>query len=908
MAETPKTDAQALFRQAVALQQAGRYGEAAAIYQSLLKANPQNFDLNHLAGVALFQQGLPDQALALIKTALRLKPDSAAALGNAGSVQEALGDTKAALLSYNKAIAAQPGFYPAHFKKGRLLQAQGRLEEAMESYDAAQALQDNDPNLHNNKGAALRDIGRAAEALESFDRAIALQPQGINAYVNKANTLYDMGRAAEAQALYDHALALDGHHAGALIGRGRALQTQGDLDAALASFDLAVQHHPKLAEAHSLRAALLLQRGEDAAALDSLDAALRIENDNAATVRAAARALMDAGRLDEALAEFDRALALDPESAQTWAYRASLLKAMKRPLDAVGSYDRAIALAPQYDQAHTNRAVLLQHLRRHDEAVAGFMRAIELNPQSLAAYANLGNLMQELRQYEAAIRYYDAALKIDARSAVTLYNRGQALAQLRRHKEAARDYDRALQLDPAHPSLPGIRLYTKMLLCDWSACGEIPAFLDNVRKRRIAAQPFSLIGLPATPQDQLICAQEHMTRRYPPLPALWTGQARAPGRIRVGYVSADLHRHATAYLMAGLFEQHDRDTFEVHAFSFGPDDKSALRARLESSFHAFHDVARKTDEEVAQLALASGIDILVDLKGYTQDSRPGIFARRAAPLQVAYIGYPGTMAAPYIDYFVGDRRAVTPGIAAAFTEKIIYLPDSYQVNDDKRFLPAAPARREDHGLPPEGFVFCSFNNSYKLTPDFFDVWMRLLAAVPGSVLWLFEGSDGTQENLRREAQARGVDPARLVFAPKMPLEEHLARQQCADLFLDSIPCNAHTTASDALWVGLPVLTCMGNTFAGRVAGSLLHAHGLPELITHDIRDYEAAALDIARHPQKLAALRDKTLAQRTRGALFDTARSTSHLESAWRTIWERHQQGLAPESFDVAPLPAREWP
>jgi predicted O-linked N-acetylglucosamine transferase (SPINDLY family) len=372
----------------------------------------------------------------------------------------------------------------------------------------------------------------------------------------------------------------------------------------------------------------------------------------------------------------------------------------------------------------------------------------------------------------------------------------------------------------------------------------------------------------------------------------------------VAYLSADFHEHATAYLMAELFERHDRSRFEVTGVSWGPDIPSALRSRLIAGFERFVDVRGRNDREVARWLRAQEIDIAVDLKGYTHKTRMGIFAQRPAPVQATYLGFPGTLGAEYMDYVVADEVVIPGGEREHYAERVVYLPGSYQVNDGKRAIAERTPTRGELGLPERGFVFCSFNNNYKITPGMFDVWMRLLKGVEGSVLWLLEGNAAAPGNLRREAQARGVAGERLVFARRAPLAEHLARQRVADVFLDTLPCNAHTTASDALWAGLPVLTCLGGTFAGRVAGSLLRAVGLPELVTESAGEYEAKALALAREPEVLAAVRAKLAANRGTSALFDAGRFARHLEAAYVTMWERAERGEPPQGFTVAPIAA----
>ena len=374
----------------------------------------------------------------------------------------------------------------------------------------------------------------------------------------------------------------------------------------------------------------------------------------------------------------------------------------------------------------------------------------------------------------------------------------------------------------------------------------------------------------------------------------------------MAYLSADFYAHATAFLMAGVFEHHDRARFETDAVSFSPDDASQMRARLERAFDRFTDVHGMDDAAVAAMLREMEIDIAVDLKGYTGGARPGILAFRPAPVQIHYLAYPGTMGAGFIDYLLADRTVVPEEERKFYMEQIAYLPDSYQCNDSARRISERTATREESGLPESGFVFCCFNSNYKIMPEMFDIWMRLLHAIPGSVLWLLEENPAATANLLREAQTRGVAAERLVFAKRIALPDHLARLRNADLVLDTLPYGAHTTASDALWAGVPVLTCLGSTFAGRVAASLLWALGLPELIAHSRDEYETAARNLARDASALAAIKARLAENRDTYPLFDTARITRNLEAAYTQMWERQQRGMPPASFavDAAALPS----
>jgi predicted O-linked N-acetylglucosamine transferase (SPINDLY family) len=438
-------------------------------------------------------------------------------------------------------------------------------------------------------------------------------------------------------------------------------------------------------------------------------------------------------------------------------------------------------------------------------------------------------------------------------------------------------------------------------MCAWDGVErDVAELVSRIERGVRATPPFSLLALVDSDTLQRRAAEiwiEGDRDKESRLPAL----PRRPrkSRIRVGYFSADFHEHATAFLVAQLFERHDRERFELIAFSFGPDKSDAVRARLRAAFDTFLDVRLRSDAEIALLSREQQIDIAVDMKVYTQQGRPGIFAHRAAPMQVSYLGYPGTSGAPYMDYLIADRALIPAERRGGYSERVIYLPDSYQPNDRQRQIADVELSRRDLGLPDGAFVFCSFNGAYKLTPQVFDIWVRILQAVPGSVLWLLAAQETVVANLRREAAARGLDVDRLIFAPPMVPPAHLARLRAADLFLDTLPCNAHTSASDALWAGLPFLTCAGKSFAARVGASLLGAVGLPELITSSAEEYEALAVELASHPERLAALRDRLRLNRPTAPLFDIDSYTRHLEAAYTEMYERHHSGLPPDDIHI---------
>jgi predicted O-linked N-acetylglucosamine transferase (SPINDLY family) len=613
------------------------------------------------------------------------------------------------------------------------------------------------------------------------------------------------------------------------------------------------------------------------------------------------------GRPAEACRLIGEALSVNSQSADAFSNHGNALRALGRFAEAVASYDQALAIRPEHVVALVSRGNALQNLKRYDDALASYDRVLAIKADSAVAIFNRGIALQHLRRYEDALASYDRALAITPDYAEVFNNRAGCLHRLGRHDEAARDYANLLRVAPDYPFARGSLFHSRARCWAWQEFDSgVESLVNEVLAGKRCVAPFIFLSVSGSTVAQLRCAQTYVEANYPAsLPAVFEGGGYAHERIRVAYLSTDLREHAVSILMAGVFEQHDRARFETLAISFGPDDVSEMGKRVKSAFDRFIDVRRKTDLEVAQLMRELEIDIAVDLMGFTGDTRTGIFAYRPAPVQVSYLGFPGTMGAPYIDYLLADRYVIPAEHEAAYAEKVVRLPDTFQANDAKRKIAEKTPTRAEAGLPDDGFVFCCFNNSYKITPQLFGVWMRLLTKVEGSVLWLVKDRPSVENNLRNEAAARGLDPGRLVFAPRLPYPEHLARYRLAGLFLDTLPFNAGTTASDALWAGLPLLTCSGEAYAARMAGSLLNAVGLPELVTHTLEDYEALALKLATDAGLLAGIRAKLAQHRTTHPLFDTPRFTRHLESAYTTMWERQQRGEPPAGFAVEAIGER---
>jgi protein O-GlcNAc transferase len=768
---------------------------------------------------------------------------------------------------YASILKARPDHFDALHLLGVLKHQRGENAEALRLIAAALTVKPDSPEALSNHGLVLRALKRNQEALASYDRALAIRPDYADVLNNRGNVLMDFRRFEEALSGFERALAIKPGYAEAHHNRGLALQALDRHQEALASFERALAIKPGYAEA-------LYNRG----------LSLQVLN-----------------RHEQALASHERALAIKPDYAEALNANGVALRALDRHQEALASYDRALAIKPDFAGAFYNRGNTLQVLNRCDEALASYDRALAIKPDYAEAHFNRGNALLALKRHAEALASFDAALAIKPGNTDGLNNRGNVLLALNRHEEAIKDFERLLGIDPDYKYIRGKLLHSKMHCCAWDTFGpEAARLAADVREGKQSASPFELLAVSQSAADQLLCSRIWFPVKCPTASSpVWQGKPYRHDRIRIAYLSGDFHDHAVTRLMAGLFERHDRKRFETTAMSFSPDRSSEMRTRIEKAFDRFIDIRQKSDREAADMLRELEIDIAVDLMGFTADSRTGILALRPAPIQVNYLGFPGTMGAECIDYIVADRFVIPEGEQRYYDEKVVYLPDTYQVNDSKRAIAEQSPSRAKLGLPEKGFVFCSFNNNYKITPFMFDIWMRLLRQVEGSVLWLVEGNASVARNLRREAEKRGVAPERLIFAPRIPYESYLARYRAADVFLDALPYNAGTTASDALWAGLPVVTCLGSTFAGRMAGSLLNAVGLPELIAHSLEEYEALALKLAQDKKALAKIRSKLARNRKTCPLFNTDRFRRHIEAAYITMWERYQRGEPPVSFAV---------
>jgi predicted O-linked N-acetylglucosamine transferase (SPINDLY family) len=781
-------------------------------------------------------------------------------------------------------LRAVPRHFDTHHLRGLIAIDRGALAEGIEFIRQSLAINPDHAVAQSNLGNALLSAGEPQRALESFDRALSLKPDLLIAHYNRANALRSLGRHEAALAGYDRALEMNGQYVPALNNRGLVQDALGRLEDARNSFECALAADPRYAPAQGNLAAVLLK----------LD------------------------RPIEAIAVCESLLQWAPGNVAALCTRGNAMLALARPAEAVESYTLALEVDPGNFEARLGRGAAYQRMGRLEDALADGERALEARPDSVQALVNCGNDHLSLGRAEPALAYFSRALAVAPEECDALHGRGAALLKIGREEEAAQAFKEVLRAQPDHGLALEQLFHLRMNACDWQ---DHPWLRERLRASLQAtssfANPLTLL-MQDEPELALACARNFVSAKYPP--DLTLGPCPSPDRpregakIRVAYVSADFCAHPVAQSLVGVLERHDRSRFEVIGVALRARRHSPFEQRVHDAFDRYVDVSARSDRTVTLMMREWGVDIAVDLMGLTEGLRLGIFAQRTAPVQVGFLGYAGTVGTAYMDYILADGVAIPNGSERWYVERVVRLPHCYLPTDDRRALPEVPTR-EEAALPPRGMVLCAFTRAHKISAEVFSVWMRLLRATPGSVLWLREMGENARANLLRTAAAWGVAAHRLVFAQHSPgMAEHLARLRLADLYLDTLPYTAHSTACDTLWAGVPVLTCAGTGFASRVAASVLTAAGLPELITHSLEEYERRALELMHQPEQLQALRSRLALQRVHSPLFDTERFTRHLETAYLRMHERAAAGEMPGAFEVsascaaAPAPPRRLP
>ena len=609
--------------------------------------------------------------------------------------------------------------------------------------------------------------------------------------------------------------------------------------------------------------------------------------------------LKDQGKLKEAIKAYKKALAIKPDYAEAHNNMGNAFKEQSNLEEAIEAYNKALAIKPDYAEAYYNMGNTFKEQGKLEERREAYKKALAIKPDYAEAHNNMGNVLKDQGKLKEAIVSFEKALSLKHDYAEPYFSIGDALNENGKLEEAVEAYTRALSIKPASVYVAQ-KLHTQAHMCDWLAMNEDLPSLKALGIEGQSVSPFTVLSLEDVPERHRLrselYARENFLQKPLPSPAM---PSKKPDKLRIGYFSTDYREHPVAYLIAKVLEQHNRNEFEVFGYSLHGNQQFEIRQRLINSFDRFLDVQKLSNKDIACKARQDGIDIAIDLNGYTQNARTKIFAYRAAPIQINYLGFPGTTGADFMDYIVADRHIIPPENQKYFNEKILYLPNTYMPTDNDRELSNRHMTRRDMGLPEDAFVFCCFNNNYKITSSEFDIWMRLLNKIEGSILWLRQSNQWSELNIKKEAQRRKVDPERVVFAGSVPVAEHLARQRLADLFIDTFSFNAHTTATEALWTGLPVVTKMGQGFAARVAGSLLNSVGLPELITKNEHDYEMLILELATNQSKLSKIRKKLAANLLEQPLFDTEQYTKHIEDGYQQAYQNYFEGNPPKTITV---------
>lgn len=824
------------YKRAVAFHQAGQLPQAEKIYQEILRIDPNHSGVLYLLGLIHFQVGRLDAAVELMGKSILINGSDASARVNMGIALTALKKFNEALDQFDVALKLKPGMVEVYINRGIALHELKRYEDALLDFNAAELLKPNVAQIFINKGNLLRDMNRLSESIDAFNVAVGIDSGNAEIYYNKALTLQEMGDKLSALECYEQAIVCGVSH-------DRAYQNKSVV-------------------------------------------------------------LKELGRNDDAKQSCQKALEINPGNADAYNTLGSLLHISREKEDALKAFRASIKLNDHHVEAFGNLATLLVEMKQWDEALAAYERVLELKSDSVSANVGLGDIYSFFKRTIVAENYYRSALDVDGESVPALSGLASVLSGLGKHSEAIECFEKIIDIEPENHYLFTKLLYARLKICVWDGFErDSQKFLGLVAAGGVVVDPLVCMTIADVPRLHLMANMAYCDStglsEFPDKPVLMSesGDRR---KIRVAYFSGDFNSHPVGYLMAGIFENHDRDKYELIAFSMVnlPDDP--MQQRIESAFDRFIDISKMSDSEVVAMAKELSVDIAIDLVGHTSYSRTSIFYERCAPVQINYLGFPGTIGSDCYDYIVADKNIIPEESVSYYKESAVRLPYSYMVYDNTRKISENVGSRMDWGLPEQGFVFCCFNNTVKILPDVFSTWMRVLKAVEGSVIWLPAAHDLVVENLKNTAKVSGVDPARLVFASRVPLiEDHLARYQLADLFLDTYPYNAHTTTADALYAGLPVLTRMGQSFASRVAGSLLNTSGLSDLVTNSPDEYEKKAIDLALSPNILSDIREKLWAERDINPLFRTAGHARYLEDAYDRMMSRVRIGLPPEGFDI---------
>jgi len=881
---------------AIELFSKGEINQALDTVQELFKYYPDDPLLLNISGACYAGLGQLDFAVKNYKKAIALNPYYAKAHFNlAGAFQE-LGQLKSAVISYKKALEIEPGYAEAHNNLANVFKELKENVSAAKSFKKALEIKPDYIEAQYSLGITLQDLGQFETAIKHYEMVLAVKPDFADAYNNIGAAYLNLAQLDNAVKSYKSALKLKPDFLGAINNLGIAFYKLNQFDDAMDCYERALVLNPDFADVYNNIGIVLIELGQLDEAVKNYKSALILNPDFADAHNNLGIAYLDLAQLDKAVKSYKAAIKIKPDFVEAINNLGIAFYKLNQLDDAMDCYERALVLNPDFADVYNNIGIVLIELGQLDEAVKNCNTALKLNPEHVEANNNIGNAFKKLLQKNEAIRFYERAIAIKPDDVSAYANLASVMVDLKRHDEALKIYESAIIQNSNLDFILGQLLHTKMHLSIWS---DLPRELNELRSkinnREKVLSPFALLALIDNPELQRKNAEIFAND----LPIInhdlsKIGYYPKHERIRIGYFSADFREHPVSALTVELFELHDRSQFEIYAFSYGPDSKDAMNLRIKAGVDHFYDIHKMSYVDSVKLSRSFEIDIAVDLGGFTADTRMEIFAMSVAPIQTSYIGYLGTMGASYYDYLIADQITIPEKNQKYYSEKIAYLP-SYQVNNSKQEIPDTFFTRKDLDLPEEGFIFCCFNNSFKITPTTFDSWGRILNEVDGSVLLIYADNDSAKINLTKEIVARGICANRLIFGKRLAKSEYLARYRVADLFLDTLPFNAATTASDALRMGLPVLTCIGNSFASRMGASLLKAVDLPELIKTSQEEYESFAIELAMDSEKFKIIKDKLVSNLPSALLYDTPAFARSLESVYLTMYESYHKRLESE-------------
>ena len=878
------------------------FDEAISSYEEAISIDPLYAKAHYNLGGIFHEIDRLEDSVTCYRNSLNIDSSFAEAQNNLGNVLREMDQQDDAINCFIEAIKLKPDYVESLFSLSMIYQNMGQSDQVVDCLKKVIKIKPNFANAYNNLGVAFKELNQLDDAVEAYKSAINIHPDFADAQNNLGNAYKELGNFDDAIKCYEIAINTDSNYPAYFNNLGILLTELKQFERANLVFQSSLAINPEHPDTHNSLGNSFKERGDLENAMGCYQDALAIDPNYSEALNNLGNVEKELGQIDKAINSYETAIELNPTFPEPYNNLGIILKDLRKFDEAINNYKRAITLNPKYVEGFNNLGIVYFEKGQLEDAFRSYQKALTINPDFEGTLNNLGIIYFHKNDSDNAIKSYRKAIHLNPSFVEAYDNLGTCLKSSGELNEALDSYKKAISINPNLDLLLGNALNTMMNLCIWD---ELKDQIENIKNKidygKLVIGPFEFLALADEPRLLRKITEVFAQKKYPRseiLPKITTYPIHK--KIRIGYFSPDFREHPVSDLIVELLEIHNRDEFEIHAFSCGQDTQDKMNLRIKDAVDHFHDVYLKPDEEISMLARSLKIDIAIDLGGFTQGSRVGVFAMSAAPIQICYLGYPGTMSADYMDYLICDRVVIPEDKQNYYLENLVYMPNSYMVNDSQIKPSDKSFSKNDLNLPAKGFVFCCFNNAYKITPETFLGWMRILKEVSDSVLWLSKSNKTTIQNLKQEAVKHGIDENRLIFASRLELkEDHLKRIQSADLFIDTLPFNAHTTSSDALRVGLPVLTRIGESFTSRVAASLLNAVNLPELITTSQEDYETLAIELATNPKKYRAIKEKLINNLPEAPLYDTPLFTRQIESAYKKIYERHHDGLEPTNIYV---------